>query len=136
VDIFCREKQTQALFCITIPSYSTKMPAPLQNIGQASTNQSQSVCQICCVACSEKSHKDKSLWENPVAKALLVVTCQSLVAQFGQGGSDTRMYKNKVSSVVGHDDSWPATVPSVVPTGHCSRSLHSQSQPAHFCVNA
>jgi len=27
---------------------------------------------------------------------------------------------NKVSSVMGRDDSWPAAVPSVVPTGDCS----------------
>jgi len=28
---------------------------------------------------------------------------------------------NKVSSVMGRGDSWPATVPSVVPTGDCSQ---------------
>jgi len=28
--------------------------------------------------------------------------------------------KNKASSVMGCDDRWPATVPSVVPTGDCS----------------
>jgi len=32
---------------------------------------------------------------------------------------------NKVSSVVGRDDSWPATVPSVVPTGDCSHTFTS-----------
>jgi len=32
---------------------------------------------------------------------------------------------DKVSSVMGRDDSWPATVPSVVPTGDCSHwSIH------------
>jgi len=37
---------------------------------------------------------------------------------------------------MGRDDSWPATVPSVVPTGDCSHwsihLIHSQVQPAHF----
>jgi len=30
-----------------------------------------------------------------------------------------RLSNNKISSDMGCDDSWPATVPSVVPTGDC-----------------
>jgi len=34
--------------------------------------------------------------------------------------SGDKEYEIKVSSVMGRDDSWSATVPSVVPTGDCS----------------
>jgi len=43
-----------------------------------------------------------------------------------------------VSSVMGRDDSWPATVPSVVPTADCSHwsihYIHKANQP-NFCLN-
>jgi len=45
---------------------------------------------------------------------------------------------NKVSSIRGRDDSWPASVPSIVPTGDLFPLIHllqSLAQPAHFCPN-
>jgi len=42
----------------------------------------------------------------------------------------------KVSSVMGHDDSYPATVPSVVPTGDPTDPFTTFSRPtAHFSLN-
>jgi len=45
---------------------------------------------------------------------------------------------NNVSSIMGCDDSWPATMPSVVPTGDCSHwsthYIHKANRP-HFYLN-
>jgi len=64
------------------------------------------------------------------------------IQKFGPNTTRAIINNNKVSPVMRRDDSWPATVPRVMPTGDCSlwsihytMQLHSLAEPAVFCLN-
>jgi len=50
---------------------------------------------------------------------VLYISPPAMIKTVGKLSSNIPPAVNKVTSVMGRDDSWPATVPSVVPTGDC-----------------